>query len=88
MKEKIDELPIMICECNSYEHQIHVWHEPESDELYFEIHLTTHHGLLWRLWRALKYTFGYKSRYGNWDEFLMKPEDRKKLLEFLKQTER
>lgn len=88
MKEKIDELPIMICECNSYEHQIHIWHEPESDEMYFEIHLTTRHDIFWRMWYAVKYVLGFKSRYGAWDEFLMKPEDRKKLLEFLKQTER
>jgi hypothetical protein len=28
---------------------------------------------------GIKYIFGYKSRYGAWDEFLLNPEDADKL---------
>jgi len=35
------------------------------------------------LWYGLKYAFGYRSRYGAWDEMMFKPEDLLKLREHL-----
>lgn len=28
-----------------------------------------------RLWAAIRYVFGYKSKYGHFDSFMMRPED-------------
>ena len=74
----IMERQIMICECHSLEHQLVWWYDDDGD-FYCESHLTTHRNFFQRLWYGLKYAFGYKSRYGAWDEMLFKPEDLIKL---------
>jgi hypothetical protein len=42
------------------------------------------YGFFVRVKYALKYIFGYKSRFGAFDEFIFKPEDLTKLKEYLK----
>lgn len=46
---------------------------------YVHIHLSTYHTFWGRLKYAVKYIFGYKSRYGAFDEFIFNPEDAPKL---------
>ena len=79
----------LICQCNSEEHQFSfVWFEDEhgKGEVFMEIHLTPH--TLWgRLKNAIKYIFGYRSVYGDFDEVTLKKNDVHKLekvVEFLK----
>jgi hypothetical protein len=79
IKNKTMERQIMICECHSLEHQVTFWYDEEDNVLHTEIHLTTHKNFLKRLWYGLKYTFGYRSRYGSWDDMIFKPEDLLKL---------
>lgn len=79
----MEETKIMICECHSLEHQMQFWHDEEDDCLYAEIHLITHRGFFRRLWYAIKYIFGYKSRFGAWDEFIFGDNNRQDLLNFL-----
>lgn len=74
---------VMICECHSLEHQVIFWYDEEDSELYCEPHLTTHRNFFKRLWRGLKYTFGYKSRFGDFDSTIFKKEDLKKLRAYL-----
>lgn len=68
------------CDCFSSEHLVRFVYFPsdktssESDELYVETHLTTYLGFFKRLWVGIKYAFGYKSRYGNWDSFSINRE--------------
>ncbi len=75
----------IICDCHSLDHQVRFWWDDEDNELYCEPHLYTHHGFFWKLWRGLKFAFGYRSRYGDWDEILFSTEDTKKLKEFLEE---
>lgn len=72
-----------ICECHSLEHQVHFWYDDEFQQVYIEVHLVKY-GFFARVKYALKYIFGYKSRFGAFDEFIFKPEDLKKLKEYLK----
>ena len=74
---------IFICECNSYSHQAFFWWDNEDLQLYVTIHLITHKNFFKRLFHGLKYAFGYKSNFGDWDEFLFKSEDEKKLRDYL-----
>ena len=74
---------ILICECNSLEHQVTFWYDEEDNMLYNEIHLTTNRNFIKRLWYGLKYAFGYKSRYGAWDSTIFKPNDLVKLRRYL-----
>ena len=84
------ETEVIICECSSMEHQAKFYYEKPDGVPYdlfaVLIHLNSGRGFFYRLWYGLKYIFGFKSRYGAWDELLIGKEDRKKLYEFLKDT--
>ena len=55
----------------------------EDNELYVYIHLTTHRNFFQRFMYGLKYAFGYKSKFGAWDEFIFSKEDESVLLDYL-----
>ena len=66
---------IIICECSSAEHQMVLRFEDDEDlgrMVYVEIHLMP---LRWyeRLWQGLKYIFGYKCCYGDFEEMILSP---------------
>lgn len=66
---------IIICSCSSTEHQVvfKAFDEEIIKEVYMDIHLVKHS--FWqRLKYGLKYIFGYKSRYGAWDEIILDKE--------------
>jgi hypothetical protein len=85
MNDKIDELErrVMICECHSLEHQVVFWYDSEFGDLYCEPHLTTHRNFFQRMWAGIKYTFGHRSKYGEWDSTIFKTDDLIKLRVFL-----
>jgi hypothetical protein len=64
---------ILVCSCSSVEHQIVFSYDDEDNLLYAQIHLT-HYSFWKRLVKGIKYIFGYKCRYGHWDEFLFSSE--------------
>jgi hypothetical protein len=72
---------VLICDCNSCEHQIIFEYDQEDNLIYCHIHLVKH-GFWRRFVAGMKYIFGYKCRYGQWDEFIFKPEHSKQLREF------
>lgn len=74
---------MMVCQCESLDHQVSFWYDEEDGLLYCEPHLTTHRNFIQRLWFGLKYAFGYKSRYGAWDSTMFKDEDLNKLITHL-----
>ena len=80
----MDQNIIFICECHSYDHQCIFFYDKENKELYLTIHLISHESFLHRVWTALKYIFGFRSRFGAWDEFIFKQEDEEKLLKYLR----
>ena len=43
-------------------------------------------GYVKRLLVAIRYMFGYKSNFGEWDEFIFKPVDEARLLAYLNKT--
>jgi len=66
---------ILICDCSSVEHQMVLRFEDDEDlgrMVYVEIHLMP---LAWyeRLWQGLKYIFGYKCCYGDFEEMILSP---------------
>ena len=61
---------VLICSCHSTEHQILLLADNSYPEVYVHFHLIR--GSFWyRLKYAIKYIFGYKCRYGAWDEFIL-----------------
>lgn len=80
MKDEI----IFICDCRSYEHQLIFWEDIEDNQLHVMCHLNKRYSFLVRIIHAVKYVFGYSSRYGDWDAFVFKDKDKAKLLDYLK----
>ena len=79
----------LICQCNSVEHQFSfVWWEDEDleGEVYMEVHLKPLS--FWqRVKNGIKYIFGHRSIYGDFDDVILRKEDVHKLervVEFLK----
>lgn len=72
------------CDCGSSEHQFTLIKDTEDDEIWLETHLITYRNFFKRLWVGLKYAFGYKSKYGNFDSILLTKEDCKKISKFVK----
>lgn len=73
---------ILICKCHSLEHQYSFYYS-KDDGIYCEPHLSNYLPFHKRVILAIKYIFGYKSRYGAWDEFMFKDEDLDKLQEYI-----
>lgn len=72
---------IIICECGSAEHQLVLHFDDDKDlgrQIFVEVHLVP---LVWykRLWQGLKYIFGYKCCYGNFEEIILTSKHLKKL---------
>ena len=76
MKEDYNLKPeILLCECHSTEHQYIFSYDKEDNMIYIMPHLNSNNGFFKRLWLGIKYIFGYRSRFGHWDEFILNPKD-------------
>jgi len=76
------------CQCYSPEHMLKFTFIPDErcpeDALYTSVYLRQHRSWYKRLWIAVKYIFGYKTSYGDFDCFSMKPEDADKFYNLAK----
>lgn len=72
---------ILVCACHNIEHQIMIYKDEDEKEGFLTIHLK-HDGLWKRIKNAIKYIFGYKSMYGDFDEFFFKKEHADALIDF------
>lgn len=70
---------IFICQCYNIEHQLTFSYFIEDDEVFVSIHLLPEYNILKRIWKAIKYIFGYRCQYGHFDEFIFKKSDADKL---------
>ena len=78
---------LLLCDCGICEHQLILQYdknaEPLDKFLYVEVHLTHWENFFRRIGAAIKYIFNYKSRYGEFDEILVHPEEAKLLVRYL-----
>lgn len=76
-----DEL-FVTCKCTSPDHLVRFTYEPEDRELYVTVHLAPlpFHK---RLWNAVRYVFGRRSRYGDHEEVLVPEHSAIQILELL-----
>jgi hypothetical protein len=86
--EKQKEL-YLVCECYDMEHMFRLTYLPDEKDvdrvLYLETHLRTWKNIFQRYWEAVKYFWGYKSRYGEFDEILLGKEKAIELIKFLQE---
>lgn len=79
------ETKILTCECHSTEHQIVVNYDDEDNIVFCHIYLSGNdRGFFKRLKYGIKYIFGYKCRFGHWDEFIFNHKEVNKLEEIVK----
>lgn len=59
--------------CGSAEHQLRfaLDEDEECPCVYVEVQLNQSLGFFGRLWRAIRYVFGYECKYGHWDEAML-----------------
>ena len=75
----MDKKELFICECNSIEYQIVMSYFEDEKEVYCNVHLKPERNVLKRIIHAVKYIFGHRSAYGDFDEFIFNPKDADRL---------
>ena len=71
------------CDCGDFDHTLRVsYFKDEPTEMYVEIHLRQQ-PFFKRLWKAIKYVCGFRSRYGDFDEFMWSYETADKYRDFI-----
>lgn len=69
---------LFVCACYNVEHQIIFTYNPEWDEIYVSVYLRPDN-FFKRIKNAVKYIFGHRSRYGDFDEFIFNNNDIERL---------
>jgi len=64
-----DEQQLITCECGLTEHQfvLTLYDWGDDVEVFMEPHLSTYRNFFERAWAAIRYVFGYRSKYGEFD---------------------
>ena len=64
-----EEHQVILCECGEKEHQfILTMFDWDGDiDVYLEPHLVTYRNFFKRVWVAIRYVFGYRCKYGEFD---------------------
>ena len=78
---------ILVCKCSSNEHHIIFSKIEGHDDIYCNMYLNDYKSFMKRFVTGIKYIFGYKCKYGHWDEFILSEkhsDDLKEMSEFLK----
>ena len=71
---KVDKKVYIGCDCHSVEHITRFsYYEKDPHEIYLETHLTNYNNFWKRVWVAIKYIFGYRSKYGDFDCMILSP---------------
>lgn len=80
---------IIICKCESVEHQIVFSYFPDEEDdddkdVYMSVYLLPESNIFKRIWLAIQYIFGHRSIYGDFDEVIINQRDAPKLEKILK----
>lgn len=69
------------CNCSCEYHTLRfTWDpDPECPEVYVSVFLNPYFGFFRRLWLAIKYIFGFKSKYGHFDETVLMHDQLKQI---------
>jgi len=81
------------CQCGSAEHtlrfSLETWEDEDvSGEICVQVHLRQHYKWYQRIYMAIRYIFGYQSKYGMYDCTLLQQEEYARLRELLDRSEK
>jgi len=71
------------CACSAPEHTIRFTRDPKEGTVWMEVHLFNWRSIFKRIWVAIKYVFGYRCKYGNWDTCELHPADAEKMISLM-----
>lgn len=70
------EKDLIICECNSTEHQMVIYYEENNGHPMVFVHIHLNKQSFWkRLVYGIKYIFGRQCKYGAFEEIILNPKD-------------
>lgn len=80
---------LFICQCENTEHQMIFSYFPDDEdrEVSISIYLRPESSIFQRIKNAVKYILGHRSRFGDFDNFLLRKEDvgkLQKVIDYLK----
>jgi hypothetical protein len=75
------------CACHSPEHLIKFTRFEDEEEVSVYVLLVDYDNFFKRAWKGLKYIFGYKCRYGHFDEIILNKTAQKEIIEYLKNSD-
>jgi hypothetical protein len=74
------------CRCGTDEHTVRfVFDDDDPPEVYLSIYLNQYRNIFKRIWVAVKYIFGYKCKYGHWDNWILDQNDANRMKGMLNQ---
>jgi len=71
------------CDCGADEHTLRFTLDLPEREIYISMFLQADYRWYKRTWIAIKYIFGYKCKYGHWDNWTIHKGDAKRLRDML-----
>ena len=71
---------ILVCACSSREHIIIFQYDEEYNEIFCHVHLVNNRSFFKRFVIAVRYIFGYKCRYGSFEEIILDSTHSEKLI--------
>lgn len=76
------------CACDSGEHTLRITSDPGDEflPLWLEIHLVQYRAWYARIWVAVRYVFGYRSKYGSFDTVCLDAEQAERLIGVIRQA--
>jgi len=81
----LEERELIICECGLTEHQflLALYEWEDEVEVYMEPHLATYRNFFERVWAAIRYVFGYRCKYGEFDCVVLGEGQLQQMLNFI-----
>jgi hypothetical protein len=76
------------CICLRAEHALRFVIDEEDGDVWTEVNLTNYRNFFKRCWVALKYIFGYQSKYGAFDCWELDEKDLNSLIDLLTEVKK
>ena len=78
----MDKPEILVCDCNSTEHQLVIMYDEEDNLDYVHINLNRI-----SFWKRIKYLFGYQCKYGAFEEVILSKKHLSQLKDLVNKLE-
>lgn len=76
------------CQCECLEHVIRLQYDPENGDINLDVHLTMHEKWYQRVWLAIRYVFGFRSKFGEYDCTMLKVTDYVAVRKMMRRSEK